>query len=351
MEQQSNHSNLIETLRNAPGNTVIWDKFLARLAKLTKSDSCFILITNQTQREKTHFLFSFNIPKEQLKQYVNEFNRVDTFNYLLTKQPRQVFCNQPLIATEKCENIEVAGFQHRLGFAIPCNSHHSLNLCINRIQAFSLIEQQHITQLLQSIIKPLEDAIRADLQQKIYSQILNNTQNHIDGYLIIDSTLNILFADSLYTSVIDRFHCININADTISFHNPQIRQHLAFLIANNKVASIHNQCDTCLITLIPVSTLDNLYDWECFKEGFILTFTHDKTNNPIIERLTNIHNLSRCEALCALDFLQTPSIAEIAETSSRSEATIRNHIKHIMQKMEVHNQAALMKKLLTLAVL
>jgi len=94
-----------------------------------------------------------------------------------------------------------------------------------------------------------------------------------------------------------------------------------------------------------------LYDWECFKEGFILTFTHDKKNNPILDRLTSIHNLSRCEALCALDFMQTSSISEVAETSYRSEATIRNHIKHIMQKMEVHNQAALMKKLVTLAAL
>ncbi len=46
-----------------------------------------------------------------------------------------------------------------------------------------------------------------------------------------------------------------------------------------------------------------------------------------------------------MDFILTPSIAEIAENNFRSEDTIRNHIKHIMQKMDVHNQAALMKKL------
>ncbi len=57
------------------------------------------------------------------------------------------------------------------------------------------------------------------------------------------------------------------------------------------------------------------------------------------------------KALCALDFLQTPSISEISESNFRSEATVRNHMKHIMQKMEVHNQAALMKKLITLAAL
>lgn len=338
-------------LSNASGSNVLWGKFFGRLTELTQCESSFILITNLTHREKTHFLFSFNVAEGQLHQYVNQFNRIDTFNYLLTKQPRQVFFNQSSLIIEKRNFIDKMGFQHRLGFAISCNSLHSLNLCINRKQPFSLAEQQQISQLLQSLIEPLEIAMRSELLQKIYSQIHNNTQNHIDGYVIIDRPLNILFVGSLYTAIIDKFHCIHINSDHITFNNPQIHERLSFLIDNNQTASIHNQCDSWLITLIPVACLDNLYDWECFKEGFILTFTHDKQNYPIIKRLTNIHKLSRCEALCALDFLQTPSISEVAESSFRSEATVRNHIKHIMQIMEVHYQAALMKKLITLAAL
>ena len=49
--------------------------------------------------------------------------------------------------------------------------------------------------------------------------------------------------------------------------------------------------------------------------------------------------------------LSSHSIADIAEHNCCSQNTVRNHIKHIMQKMEVHNQTALMKKLITLAIL
>jgi len=114
---------------------------------------------------------------------------------------------------------------------------------------------------------------------------------------------------------------------------------------------IHNQCQSRQLALIPVASLDNLYQWECFKGGFILTFIFNKEKNPSLDRLINIHQLSRCEAICALHFMQTPSIAEIAENTHRSQETVRNHLKRSMQKMDVHNQAELMKKMIMLAAL
>jgi len=99
---------------------------------------------------------------------------------------------------------------------------------------------------------------------------------------------------------------------------------------------IHNQCQSRQLALIPVASLDNLYQWECFKGGFILTFIFNKEKNPSLDRLINIHQLSRCEAICALHFMQTPSIAEIAENTHRSQETVRNHLKRSMQKMNCH---------------
>jgi len=49
--------------------------------------------------------------------------------------------------------------------------------------------------------------------------------------------------------------------------------------------------------------------------------------------------------------MKTPSIRDIAMKSYRSQETIRNHIKHTMQKMDVHNQAELMKQLMSLNAL
>ena len=176
--------------------------------------------------------------------------------------------------------------------------------------------------------------------------------DHFDGYIIIDRHLNILFSDPIYTSIISQLDCATISGNRFSMKNPANEQHLLTLIENNQGAgSIHNQCHSCQITLIPISSLENLYKWECYKDGFILTFTHDKDKNPTLNRLTEIYQLSRCEAVCALHFMKNPSIPDVATNTYRSQETVRNHIKHTMQKMDVHNQAELMKKLITLSAL
>ena len=105
------------------------------------------------------------------------------------------------------------------------------------------------------------------------------------------------------------------------------------------------------ITVIPTQALDNLYGWEFYKNGVVLTFTNSHENSPTLVRLMVLYNLTRCEALCALQFIATPSIPEIATDTHRSTETVRNHIKSIMQKLDVHNQGALMKKLLAIAAL
>ena len=94
---------------------------------------------------------------------------------------------------------------------------------------------------------------------------------------------------------------------------------------------------------IPISSLDHLYQWECYKDGFILTFTHENKKNITIDRLEEIYQLSQCEAVGALHFMKTPSIHDIAINTYRSQETIRNHIKHIMQKMDVDSFAELVR--------
>ncbi|HEY8219423.1 MAG TPA: LuxR C-terminal-related transcriptional regulator, partial [Methylobacter sp.] len=95
----------------------------------------------------------------------------------------------------------------------------------------------------------------------------------------------------------------------------------------------------------------NLYGWEFYKKGVVLTFSSNQENSPTLVRLMTLYNLTKCEAICALQFIATPSVPEIATDSYRSTETVRNHIKSIMKKLDVHNQGALMKKLLAIAAL
>jgi DNA-binding CsgD family transcriptional regulator len=356
MDQIADGVDLKSILANAPGNPLIWNRFLAELTRQLNCDSSALLITDFIERENTHFLFSSHIPQNYQEQYKNTLNRLDLFNYFISKTPHQVFCNQTLkdACIEEVKNgfIPPCGQNYRFGLSIPCTHNHSLNLLVNRKEAFNDEERQRVTRALQSITSSLDEAIHAEQRHKISSQLIHTIGDYFDGYIIVDHKLNILLFDPVYTSIISQLDCVKISESRFGMKNPAIEQRLLSLIKNNQEAtSIHNQCHSCQITLIPISSLKNLYPWECFKDGFILTFTHDKEKNPAIDRLTEIYHLSRCEAICALHFMKTPSIPDIARHTYRSPETVRNHIKHTMQKMDVHSQAELMKKLITLVAL
>lgn len=356
MIQHIENIELKSLLANAPSNFLIWNRFLTQLTLQLNCDSSAVLVTDLNKYENTHFLFNANIPQEYQEQYEKELNRLDTFNDFISKNPQHVFCNQNLEDTHskktKDNFIQPDGQNYRFGVSIPCNHNHAFNLLVNRKKIFNDLELHRVTRVLQSIIPSLEAAIHEEQRLKINSQLFYHTGIHFDGYIIIDRELKILFSDPDYKSFISQLDCVNISGNQLNVRKAAIKQQLLSLIENSeKAASIHNQCHSCQITLTPISSLENLYQWECYKDGFILTFTHDNKKNMTIDRLEEIYQLSRCEAVCALHFIKTPSIHAIAINTYRSEETIRNHIKHMMQKMDVHNQAELMKKLVTVAAL
>jgi len=362
MDQYVSNTDFNSLLANAPGNALIWRRFLAELNQQLNCDSSALLISSFANIEDTQFLFSENISSAYQEQYQNELNKLDSFNYFISKNPRHIFCNQRFEDSYFADNyFEEIGSnfippleqKYRFGVSIPCNRSHALNLLLNSKKAFSDEQQQNIIRTLESILPSLEEAMHGEQRYKINSQLPHYISDHYDGYIIVDRQLNVLFSDSLYTPILGQLECVKISENQVRINNAALNQQLFSLIDtdNQQVSSIHNQCQTCQITLIAINALENLYQWECFKDGFILAFTHNKENNPSIDRLVGIHQLSRCEAICALHFMKTPSIADVANNTFRSQETVRNHIKHTMQKMEVHSQAELMKKLVTLAAL
>ena len=223
---------------------------------------------------------------------------------------------------------------------------------VNRKKIFNDLELHQVTKYLESIIPFLEKAIYEEQRLKINSQLFNYTGVHFDGYIIVDRELNILFSNPEYPSFTCQMDCLNISENVLTILNPAIERRLESLIENeDQNISTHNQCHACQVTLIRMSSLENLYPWECHKDGFIVMVAHDNKQNAIINRLEDIFRLSRCEAVCALNFMNTPSIGNIATSTYRSKETIRNHIKRTMQKMDVHSQAELMKKLVMLAAI
>lgn len=342
-------------LANAPGNKLIWNRFLSELTHQLDSESGSLLVTDLQKRQNTHFLFSANIPIAYKEQYENGLNRQDSFNYFISKKPKHIYFDQSPnnSGSSPVNHFKLPSKQkYRMGVSIPCNKNHALSLFISRKHEYSAQEQQQFSHLLQSLIPSLEQAIYSEQRNKINSQLLHYMDDHFDGYIIIDRHLNLLFSDPVYTTIINQLDCVTISNNRLYMHPPAIEEQLLAIIADkNKPKPFHNQDNSCRISLIPISSMDNLYKWECYQDGFILTFTHDKEKNPSLNRLTDIYHLSRCEALCALHFMKTPSIPDVASITYRSTETVRNHIKHTMQKMDVHNQAELMKKLITLSAL
>ncbi|MCK9606450.1 MAG: LuxR C-terminal-related transcriptional regulator [Methylomonas sp.] len=356
MRQLSDDLYLHTILANAPGYPLIWNRFLNELTRQLCFDSSALLVTDLNDYGNTRFLFSAHISNEYQEQYQDKLNRLDLFNHYISKNPRRITCNQNLQYGNPSE-LKSAFFapeqqNFRFGVALACSQNHALSLLLNRKHAFSHAEQQHITQLLENMLPILQDAIHKEQRHKINSQLLHHLGDHFDGYIIVDHELNILFSDPIYTAIISQLDCVHISENRFGMKNPVIEQRLLSLIEHNQESSsIHNQCQSCQISLIPIASLKNLYQWECYMDGFILTFTHEKDKNPALDRLMHLHSLSRCEAICALHFMKNPSIPDIASHTYRSQETVRNHIKHTMQKMNVHSQAELMKKLITLASL
>lgn len=356
MDQISEPITLNSLLSHAPGNPILWQQFLAQLARQLNCSSGFMLVTDLLERENTRFLYSFNLPSDYRQHYEQQLNKLDIFNHFISKNPRQVYCNQDLGLNYR-QDINSnplcnENLKHRFGTSIPCNHRHALSLSFNRKKAFNKQEQRLGVRMLQRLLPALEESIHAEKRHKINSQIFHHLGSHFDAYLIVDRDLNILFADPVHSSIVGAMDCVNINGEKFGLNNPVIEQRLLELIADKQDKdAIKNQCLTCQITVIPLDSLENLYHWECHKDGFVLAFTHDKNSNPAIERLMKIYSLSKCEASCALHFMQTPSIADVAASTCRSQETVRNHLKRTMQKMGVHNQAALMKKLMALSSL
>jgi len=357
MNNTSKKLDLYSILTLAPNNSLIWTRFLEELTYQMNCDSSMLLVTDLIKRGKTHFLFSSHISQKYQERYVNELNRWDLFNYFICKNPRQVFCNQSLVNVYDKEGegcfIPPSGQKYRFGVSVPCNHAHFLNLLVNRKRVFDTKERQGITKLLQPIVPIIERNLCLEQRHIINAQLQFSTGNYFNGFIIIDRELNILFYDPLYTAIITQLDCVSVLGGRFDIKIKAVKQRLLSLIDNNEKASIHNQCTSCQIMLIPISTLDmkDLYPWECYSEDFIITFTHSKEKNPVIDRLINFFHLSRSEAICALRFMQTPSVSGIATKTCRSTETIRNHLKHTMQKMNVHNQAELMRRLIAFSAL
>ena len=357
MEPITKPLDLGSVLTHAPGSPILWEQFLMLLARHLHCDSALMLVTDLQERERTRLLYSFNLTKEDRRVYESRLNRRDAFNHFISKNPRQVFYNQAVGTSYKevanVKPISNENFKYRFGLSIPCNHRYALSLLVKRNQAFNEQERKHCLKTLQTLLPALEEALHVEKRHKIESQIFHHLGARFTPYVIVDQDLKILFADPVNSRLIAAMDCATIDGDQFSVRNPAIAQQLAHWIANNQgEVSIHNQCFNCRISLIPIDSLENLYHWECYKDGFILVFVHGKDNsNPAIERLMEIYALSKCEAICALHFMQDPSISNVAASTCRSQETIRNHLKRTMQKMGVHNQAALMKKLMALSSL
>ncbi len=357
MHQFSESVVLNDLLAHAPGQPLMWSRFLNGLICLLPCDYGVLLVNDLIDSRKTHILFSAQHDSINPEPSENKLKRLYRFNHFLCKHPNRIYYNHNVTNLHTIDDTgnvpePLEGQLHCFGVSIPCSRKYALNLLIARRAPFTEAMEQHlITRILQNIISPLTDAIQADQRIKINSQLFHYLGGHFYGYIIVDHELRIIFSDPIFESLIEELDCITVTENRFSMKTREIEQKLLFHIERNQEATIHNQCHACHIRLIPIASLKNLYQWECYKDGFILTFTFDKDKKRVIDRLTGIYGLSRCEAVCALQFMNSPSISDIAANTFRSQETVRNHIKHGMQKMDVHSQAELMKKLITLASL
>jgi len=94
MDQAVNNIDLTLLLANAPGNALVWQRFLAELNQQLNFDSSALLITNLVNPENSQFLFTESIPLTYQEQYEKGLNKLDSFNCFISTRPKHIFCNQ-----------------------------------------------------------------------------------------------------------------------------------------------------------------------------------------------------------------------------------------------------------------
>lgn len=337
-------ANLIRLLANSPGNPAIWNQFLLALSAVANCELGEMAVNDLSHAGRHQVLFAVNMAADSKR--LNLSANAD-FRQYLVNHPRLISASQNLAPSG---NGDADRF-FSLGVALPCNQRYVLSLLLSRGRPFDALAISTVRQILENLLEPFAAAIHAEQRHKIKNQISHFLGHQFDSYIVVDSKLRIVLADPIELAMIQQMDCVSIEALQFSWKNPALEQRILAIIETNQTASLYNQCESCRINLLPSSALTNLYQWECYKEGYILVFTMDHAKNSVLNRLSEIYKLSKCEAVCAIQFMQTPSIAEIATTSYRSQETIRNHLKHIMQKMDAHSQAELMKKLVILSSL
>ena len=346
---------IMETLSKAPGNPVLWHLLLAELANAMLCDSGFLSIADLGRNGKVHHLYHYNVTPEQHSCFERNLCKADSFDASVTKQPYRVFCSNTPNATFPRDDpgtvFNALGEHCRFGVSLPLNRRYTYCMVLDGSFPPAEPELQGCVHRLQALVPQLQLALQKEQWFSLYSQITLLTGKHVAAYIIVDRALNVLFSDPVFNRIIADMNCIEIRGKRLVFLNKTTEQRILALMAGIGCDTVttQNQCDSCAITVIPARALDNLYAWEFYKKGVILAFANGHENSPALIRLMALYNLTKGEALCAVQFIATPSIPDIAASSHRSTETVRNHIKSIMQKLDVHNQGALMKKLLAIA--
>jgi DNA-binding CsgD family transcriptional regulator len=344
-----------EILTKAPGNPVLWRLFLAEIASTLQCDSGFLAIVDLEHNGRLHYLYHLNIAAEQRSYFEQSFHKMDSFDAHVVRHPYRVFCSSLWNAPSHGNGrvIESDETYCRFGVSFPLNSRYAYCLCLNSQRSVAEPVTPGCLPWLDALIPSLQNALHKEQGFNLYHQITLRTGKHVAAYLIVDRSLNVLFSDAVFNRIIKDMECVKTRDKRLAFINRSIEERVLALMDGGECESVTllNPCTPYDITVIPARALDNFYAWEFYKKGIVLTFTSGHENNPTLIRLMALYNLTKSEASCALQFIATPSIPDIAAFHSRSPETVRNHLKSIMQKLDVHSQGALMKKLLAIAAL
>jgi DNA-binding CsgD family transcriptional regulator len=336
-----------EILSKAPGNPVLWHLFLAELANTMQCDSGFLAIVDLERDGNIHFLSHYHTASEQRSYFEQNFRKTDSFDAHVARHPYQVFCS-----SQGNDSIVESDERYcRFGVSLPLNSRYAYCLCLNSQRPSTEPVLPGCMQWLHALMPSLQSALHKEQWFSLYHQMTLRTGQHVAAYLIVDRGLNVLFSDPVFNRIIQDMDGVEIRGKRLVFNYRSTEDRVLALMEGGDCEFVRpqNPCASYDITVIPARALDNFYAWEFYQKGVVLTFTGGDENNPTLVRLMALYHLTKSEAACALQFISTPSIVDIASSNNRSPETVRNHLKSIMQKLDVHNQGALMKKLLTIA--
>lgn len=371
--QEQLRTRLIESIYSTITDQNAWPAFLRELVTCSESRSARLLVMNP---EATRVISSIklNIDDNYHRQYVEHYvNTCPWRPELRRKPPGRLYstylhfsCRQPEFCRSEFFNdwASPQDIHHGVCGTIFHNSGRSVQLLVQRTR-----DQGHYseaeTDFFNNLIPHLQHSFLLGAQvtdgQARAEAIAQAAGGEALPFVLLDLSLHLTYCNPNTEALITAEPGLTIINGQLrisdDLRNQRLQRLLRECLAASATRSFHaaggtiavpRPCGSALQLLVkPVHPDIPILADET--TGYVAVYLYNPQAEIHLdgEKLSRLYSLSEAETRVAMAMVVTPDLPAVAKQCGISLHTVRSHLKAIFAKTDTHNQAGLMKRLLT----